>query len=125
MTACTVLTSYLNLLTDQCTSQSRVGVLAEDIPPNEPTMWLNLSQGGDEYKKHLVVHEFGHALGLDHEHQRGDFWKLIKPYVNESAMKDDPYIKDAYASYKADPDFFKASDRRKTKYDPKSVMHYW
>ena len=85
-------------------------------------MWLNLSQGGDAYKKHLVVHEFGHALGLDHEHQRKDLWKLIKPYVNQSAMKND--LKGAYKTYTADPKF-KASDRRTTKYDPSSVMHYW
>ena len=87
-------------------------------------MWLNLSTGGDEYKKHLVVHEFGHALGLDHEHQRGDLWKLIKPYVNESAMITDPYIKHAYASYVADPTF-EAYGREQSEYDPKSVMHYW
>ena len=52
-------------------------------------MWLDLHTGGvgDDYKKYIVIHEFGHTLGLGHEHQRSDFWNLIKPYVNITRLK--------------------------------------
>ena len=87
-------------------------------------MWLSLSQGGDDNKKHLVVHEFGHVLGHDHKHQRGDLWKLIKPYVNESEMQND--LKEKYDDYKEDVAFEEfEGECKKSKYDPDSVMHYW
>ena len=37
--------------------------------------------------KYIVIHEFGHALGLGHEHQRSDFWELTKPYIDVTKMK--------------------------------------
>ena len=108
--------------TDKFISHSVLGVLAQDIRPNEPTMYLNLKIGGDDFKMFLVVHEFGHALGLEHEHQRGDFWKLIEPYVDEARMKND--LGTAYDRYIADSKFH-VEGRKTSKYDPKSVMHYW
>ena len=92
-------------------------------------MWLNLHSGGidDGFKKYLVVHEFGHALGLGHEHQRSDFWRLLKPYLNEAAMKQH------LSSIGVDGGDFEHEWRgckkfpkgKSTPYDSESVMHYW
>lgn len=52
-------------------SWSYIGTDAKNVPRNEATMnfgWLNLDVDPKEYKR-VVLHEFGHALGLIHEHQ--------------------------------------------------------
>ncbi|MCB0045623.1 MAG: hypothetical protein KDD92_09350 [Caldilineaceae bacterium] len=52
-------------------SWSYIGTDAQEIPADEPTMnfgWLYPNTHNDEYDR-VVIHEFGHALGLIHEHQ--------------------------------------------------------
>ena len=103
-----------------------MGNKAKKAKHNEATMWLDLHTGGvdDHYKKHVVIHEFGHALGLGHEHQRSDFWKLIKPYVNVTKMKKDLNMTDK--SFKVNWDSDKLFEKAEcTTYDPHSIMHYW
>ena len=88
-------------------------------------MQLDLSKSDDCHKQHLVVHEFGHALGLGHEHQRPDFWKLIEPFVNENKME--KLIEDMGAccsDWKMDKGL-KIEKGTATRYDSESVMHYW
>jgi hypothetical protein len=51
---------------------SYVGTIAREIPPDRPTLNLDgLSHAGDltDYEHSVVLHEFGHALGFEHEHQ--------------------------------------------------------
>ena len=90
-------------------------------PEEQPRMWLDLSEGG-AYQEHVVVHEFGHTLGLEHEHQRSDFWEKVGPYLNIEQMKEDiEKLGGKYKDYKS-----KATTlSRKSVYDPDSVMHYW
>jgi len=48
---------------------SRVGTDAKNTVGATMHLDLRDTSGGDDYKVHLVIHEFGHALGLEHEHQ--------------------------------------------------------
>lgn len=52
-------------------SWSYIGTYALGVPKNEATInfgWLNDQLPEKDYKQ-VVLHEFGHALGLIHEHQ--------------------------------------------------------
>ena len=52
-------------------SWSYLGTVALQIDPSEPTMnygWLTDDSTDDQVRR-VVLHEFGHALGLIHEHQ--------------------------------------------------------
>lgn len=52
-------------------SWSYLGTVAQQIPTSDPTMnygWLTPDSPDDELRR-VVLHEFGHALGLIHEHQ--------------------------------------------------------
>lgn len=52
-------------------SWSYLGTVSQQIPASEPTMnygWLRPDSPDDELRR-VVLHEFGHALGLIHEHQ--------------------------------------------------------
>lgn len=52
-------------------SWSYLGTVCREIDPPDPTMnygWLTPDSPDDELKR-VVLHEFGHALGLIHEHQ--------------------------------------------------------
>lgn len=56
---------------DPQSAWSRIGTDCRRVPPTLPTMNLGLltSESSDEAVRQLVLHEFGHALGLLHEHQ--------------------------------------------------------
>lgn len=52
-------------------SWSHIGTVARQIPQGEPTMnygWLTDASSEDTLRR-VVLHEFGHAVGLIHEHQ--------------------------------------------------------
>lgn len=52
-------------------SWSTVGTTCRQVPQGRATMnfgWIN-AQSSDEDLRSVVLHEFGHALGLIHEHQ--------------------------------------------------------
>ena len=88
---------------------------------------MHLSLKGDYptgYKssKFLVIHEFGHSLGLEHEHQRSDFWRVISELCDIDSMKEDPRMKTFDWNMLEHPD---STISETSPYDSDSVMHYW
>ncbi len=60
---------------------SYVGTDNRAIPSTQPTMWLQgftASTSDAEYDR-VVTHEFGHQVGLIHEHKRPDLVKKLDP----------------------------------------------
>ncbi|CAK5270010.1 unnamed protein product [Mycena citricolor] len=53
-------------------SWSYVGLEALEVPKNQPTLnlgWVSDSAQATQEERGLILHEFGHVLGLMHEHQ--------------------------------------------------------
>ena len=87
-----------------------------------PTMVLALKGRPADEQKFLVIHEFGHALGLFHEHQRHDFWRVAGTVLDMDKMKSDCRMK----TVNFDRDFLPTlPSGTETEYDPDSIMHYW
>lgn len=102
---------------------SAIGNSAEDDIYNaKPTLWLeNLDHQSEEEFKRVVLHEFGHAIGLEHELQNPrspilwDSSAVYKYYMDEykwdTAMVDNNV-------------FYKLKGIKYTEFDSKSIMIY-
>lgn len=106
-------------------SWSFMGTDNLSIPKNRPTMnfgWLRAGTTADEYSR-VVKHEFGHMLGLIHEHQHPKVeipWD--KPAVYEQYMRTQGWTKEEvdfnlFQKYSVGSTQFSA-------YDKDSIMHY-
>ncbi|MCK8668321.1 peptidase M12 [Pseudomonas azerbaijanoccidens] len=103
-------------------SISQLGTDALAHPPEEPTMTIGVSLEDIDFEFH-VLHEFGHVLGLDHEHQHPDAdipWDLDKVYA---------WYKEFYnvERERVDSDVLplpRYPDFSYGEYDPLSIMHY-
>lgn len=106
---------------DDSGSWSAVGTKAKLMPMDEPTMHIDLVQTADLLNQ-AIRHEFGHALGLVHEHQHPDHRvKWDKKKLHAETKKLGVNEEDAANN------ILKVLDRDATthsSYDPKSVMHY-
>ena len=100
---------------------------------SEPTMMLNLGheEAPEFFMRYLVIHEFGHALGLEHEHQRSDFWDTIEEFIDKEKMESDKRF-EQYKSEEGKAAFGRdwlatkeKGDSLSSDYDPQSIMHYW
>lgn len=107
-------------------SWSVLGQTALDVPKNQPTMnygWLKPGSS-DSAVRQVVLHEFGHALGLIHEHQNpggGIPWN--KPQV----YRDLAGPPNSWDQAKVDRNLFAVYDKdltNHTEVDPKSIMMY-
>ncbi|KAI1478033.1 hypothetical protein F4774DRAFT_386695 [Daldinia eschscholtzii] len=99
-------------------SSSCVGRYSEQVAMNKPTMELNINHNDDSKKQADILHEFGHALGLRHEHTHPD----CKIRFNRSAVME---------KHKLDGDRYNRNYEkgsviigRTTPYDVDSIMHY-
>lgn len=107
--------SNLHIETGQ--NKSAIGFVEGEGPT---VVYLDLRYPDKKYQEHLIVHEFGHVLGLGHEHQRSDFWSWLKDHVDENKMKKD--LGGRFSDWERKDD---QMDGGATPYDSGSVMHYW
>lgn len=108
---------------------SQIGTWARDIKNlNEPTMNLGFGRRADferneTYGKWVIRHEFGHALGCIHEHNRPD---IPNPFDEQAAFA---YFRSNQGWDEATTklnviDRFPHALIRASVFDPKSLMHY-
>ncbi|TKC13205.1 peptidase M12 [Pedobacter polaris] len=103
---------------------SYMGTDAKLISSRNPTMNLQFTNANtDEDIRRVATHEFGHALGMIHEHQ----------HPNVNIPWDKPLVYDYYArtqgwdKAKVDNNLFATYTQAQTNfsaYDPTSIMHY-
>lgn len=105
-------------------SWSYAGTEARNMGQNEPTMnygWFNDNTAEDEFRS-TTLHEFGHALGLLHEH-KSPFskikWNLPKVYAYY--MQSQGWSKEQVDQQVINRYSVTMSNKE---YDPLSIMHY-
>ncbi len=98
---------------------SYIGTDAMDIPRNQATMNLGFLDGG------TAAHEFGHAIGLHHEHQNPDGGIVWNERVVIDALSGPP---NNWSEAQIRHNVLKkytADQVRGTKFDPDSIMLYF
>lgn len=104
-------------------SWSRIGIDCESVPGDEPTMNLALNPWSSNSEvKRRARHEFGHALGLVHEHQSpvaGIRWRRerVVDFLHSKGWSDE----------QIESNYFKVYEHNQTQYtnfDPRSIMLY-
>lgn len=130
---------------------SAIGNTALDIPKNQPTMnlgWLDdmTDFDAEPYRGtgQVVLHEFGHAMGMIHEHQNPVNNPIVwnKPVVYQDCARTNHWSKrqvddNIFQTY-GSVDLCKKATTPEAKrrycsgtmtngssYDPHSIMHYW
>lgn len=107
-------------------SWSTLGTSCKQVPRGQPTMnygWLTATSDEDEARR-VVLHEFGHALGLIHEHQNptgGIPWNKEAVYRELSGPPNN------WSRETVDHNLFEPYSRKETNYtrtDPASIMMY-
>ncbi|NMZ51389.1 M12 family metallopeptidase [Pseudomonas poae] len=103
-------------------SWSAVGIDAKDMPLDEPTMHLDRNDDSAVFRT-TALHEIGHALGMEHEHQHpANTINWDKDYVYRSMNESQGWDKDMidlniFSTYTG-PNVLQ------TPYDTRSIMHY-
>ena len=106
-------------------ARSYIGTQSKD---KEITMWLNLSPRYYRNYKRTIRHEFGHALGLKHEHQHPDApQQYNREDLVEYLREQHPEWSDGYIERTITSQWQRirsSSKQLKGRYDRNSVMHY-
>lgn len=105
-------------------SWSYLGTDAVVVNKSEPTMnygWIDENSPEEEVRR-VVLHEFGHALALGHEHSHPEGGI---PWDKEAAYA--YYARQGWSREEVDYQVFKryaVTQTNFSRYDPKSIMHY-
>ena len=108
-------------------SSSYMGTDCLGIAQNKPTMqygWLTIATSEAEYRR-VVLHEFGHALGLHHEHLSPSVtipWDKPKVYDYYARTQSPPWTKQQVDFNVLNP--INPSDTNYTAFDRDSIMLY-
>jgi hypothetical protein len=98
---------------------SYLGTDCRSIPLNEATMNLGFLDGG------TAAHEFGHAIGLAHEHQNPDGGIQWNEQVVIQALGGSPNFWDEETARHNVIRKYTADQINGTKFDPQSIMLYF
>jgi hypothetical protein len=107
-------------------SWSVIGTTCKQVPKDQPTMnygWLDVDTPELEYQR-VVLHEFGHAIGLIHEHQNpagGIKWNQVQVIKDLSGPPNNWTISEISQNMF---ETYDANETNFTKTDPKSIMMY-
>lgn len=105
-------------------SWSYIGTDALVQPPDKATMhygWLTEKTTAEELRR-VVLHEFGHALGMIHEHQH----PRVQIRWNKEVVYR-TYARQGWSRSAVDSNLFARIEAHATQfdaYDPESIMHY-
>jgi predicted Zn-dependent protease len=110
----------IRIKTKTSDNSSAVGTDALTVDVQNPTMYIAEKPGSSRFRT-VLLHEFGHALGFEHEH--------LHPYANIPWNKQkvyDHFTRLGMSRAAIDENFFTKINQKMsvTAYDPKSIMHY-
>jgi len=114
--------SDIRIKTGSDHNDSAVGTDALLYEQHMPTLNLSVDTAHPSFER-IVLHEFGHALGLQHEHQHP---KATIPWDKPKTYK---FYKDQFGWNEDDVDFnlfkpLEINEHFLTPYDKDSIMHY-